>query len=54
MFEDQLFLIIGFKNHGVFVEPFDLSQQFYTANQKNGDWCFVAAHGVEVDVLNIL
>jgi len=34
MLKDQLFLVVGFKDHGVFVETFDLSYQFYTADQK--------------------
>src|SRR5207248_8987006 len=40
--------------HRILVETFDLSYQFYTADQKNSDWRFFSAHGVEVNVLNVL
>src|SRR5207237_4416492 len=52
--EDQLFLIVCFKNHGVLVEAFDFSYQFYAADQKNRDGCLVSTNSVEVDVLNVL
>jgi len=52
--KNQLFLVIRFQNDRVFVESFDLSDQFYTADQENGDWCLIAADSVEVNILDIL
>src|SRR5206468_6190446 len=51
--EDQLLLIVCFKDHGVLVEAFDFSYQFYTADQENRDRCLISPDGVEVDVLNV-
>src|SRR5262249_27840495 len=52
--KNQLLLVISFQNYRIFVEPFDLSNQFYTADKKNGDGGFVASDSVEVNVLNVL
>src|SRR5215831_4208432 len=54
MLKNQLLLIVGLKNHGVLVETFDLSNQFYTADQKNGDRRFIAANRIQVYILNVL
>jgi hypothetical protein len=54
MLKDQLLLVVGLENHGILVETFDLSNQFYTADQKNGDWGFIAANCIEVNILDIL
>src|SRR5439155_76099 len=54
VFEDWLFLIVCFQDHRVLVESLNLPYQFYTADQKNGDWGFVSADSVQVNVLDIL
>ena len=54
MLKDQLLLIVRFKNDRVFVESFDPPNQFHTADQENGDRGLITAHGIEVNVLNVL
>ena len=54
MFKNQLLLVVGFKNDGVFVKTFDLSDQLYATDQENGDGRFIAAHRIEVDILDVL
>jgi len=54
MLKNQLLLIVRFKNYRILIEPFDLSYQFYTADQKNSDRGFFAANSVQVNVLNVL
>src|SRR5437867_3110903 len=47
-------MIVCFQDHRVLVESLNLPYQFYTADQKNGDWGFVSADSVQVNVLDIL
>ena len=54
VFEDQLFLIVCFENDGVFIESFDLPDQFDPADEKNRDGQFFPPDRVEVDILDIL
>src|SRR5438552_18321590 len=54
VFENQLFLVVGFQNDRILIEPLDLTDQFYTAYKEDGDGDLFFAHGVEVDVLNVL
>src|SRR5215475_5660025 len=54
MLKNQLLLIVGLKNHGILVTAFNLSNQFYTADQKNGDRRFIAANRIEVNILDVL
>src|SRR5262245_55864868 len=49
MLENQLLLVISLKNHGVFVKPFDLSDQFHSADKKNSDSHILAADCVEIN-----
>ena len=54
VFENQLFLIAVFEQHGVFVEGTNLARKLDTADQVDGDERFVLANGIEEGVLNVL
>src|SRR5262249_50254371 len=54
MFKNQLLLVVRFKDDRIFVEAFDFSYRLYTANQENGDRRLIAAHSVEIYVLDVL
>jgi hypothetical protein len=54
MLEDQLFLVIGFKDDGILIESLDLSHKPDSTKQEYGDENLIATHCVEVHVLNAL
>src|SRR5215469_897154 len=54
MLKDQLLLVVGLENHGILVETFYLSNQFYTADEKNGDRGFIAANCIQINILDVL
>src|SRR5579863_6818964 len=54
MFEDQLLLIIGLKNHGILVERANAPSQFHPAKEVNSYNRFVFAGCIQKRVLDIL
>src|SRR5712691_5508063 len=54
VFEDQLFLVVGFQNQRVFVETLDSARELHAAHQVNGENYFVLAGVVQEAILNIL
>src|SRR5581483_9346164 len=54
VFEDQLFLVIGFQYDRIFIEGSDTTREFYPAQQINGNERFVFTSGVEERILDIL
>src|SRR5882762_11776642 len=54
MLKDQLFLVPGFEDHGVFVERSDSPCQLNAADQVNRDVVPLLAGGIEERILNIL
>ena len=52
--ENQLLLIVGFKDDRVFVKRANSARKFYTAHQINSDTAALFPRGVEEGVLNVL
>src|SRR5438552_3314277 len=54
MFENQLFLIVGFQHNRVLIERANTSGQLHSAHQINRDAAAFLASGIEEGVLNVL
>src|ERR1700692_816636 len=54
MFEDQLFLSVGFEHYGILVEGTDAARQLHPAHQVNGNVQPLLTSRVEEGILNVL
>ena len=54
MLENQLFLIVRFQHHGVFIERTNAPRKLHSAEQINGDMQLVFACRVEERILYVL
>jgi hypothetical protein len=54
MLEDQLLLVAGFENKGIFVKAFDPPGKFDTAQKINGDQSLFLARIIQKTVLDVL
>ncbi len=54
MFEDQLFLVVGFEHDGILVEGANAPREFDSAQQVDGDIGPLLACRIEESVLDVL
>ena len=54
VFENQLFLIVGFEHHGVLVEALNAARQLHATEEVNGDYAFFFARIIEKAILYVL